>query len=77
MMNDKLEWTEKLGDAFLAQEDDVFSRIQFLRQKAEEAGNLKDTKQQKVSKVKDDSSNKEYIVIEPADPAIVYVPLYK
>ncbi|MFM7084244.1 MAG: DUF3300 domain-containing protein [Hyphomicrobium sp.] len=77
MMNEKLEWTEKLGDAFLAQEDDVFSRIQFLRQKAEEAGNLKDTKQQKVSKVKDEASSKGYIVIEPADPAIIYVPLYE
>ena len=41
MMSDKVEWTQKLGDAFLAQQDEVMDQIQFLRQKAQEAGNLK------------------------------------
>ena len=48
-MSDKLDWTQKLGDAFLAQQDEVMDEIQFLRQKAEAAGNLKSNKQQTVS----------------------------
>jgi len=77
MMSDKLEWTQKLGDAFLAQEDDVFARVQFLRQKAEEAGNLKTTEQQKVTKRADPETRVEYIVIEPAESNIIYVPVYQ
>lgn len=70
-MSEKLEWTQKLGDAFLAQQDDVFERIQFLRKKADESGNLKTTKQQKVKK------ETNYIVIESASPEVVYVPVYQ
>ena len=70
-MSEKLEWTQKLGDAFLAQQDDVMDRIQFLRKKAEAAGNLKTNSQQKVAKQDD------YIVIEPASPDVVYVPVYQ
>ena len=87
MMSDKLEWTQKLGDAFLAQQEDVFGRIQFLRQKADEAGNLKTTKQQKVTKQErtspppggeaSSSTQSVYYVIEPADPEVVYVPVYE
>jgi uncharacterized membrane protein YgcG len=76
-MSDKLEWTQQLGDAFLAQEDDVFARVQYLRQKADEAGNLKTTKQQKVTKQPDPETRTEYIVIEPAEPDVVYVPVYQ
>jgi uncharacterized membrane protein YgcG len=76
-MSDKLDWTQQLGDAFLAQEDDVFARVQYLRQKADEAGNLKTTKQQKVTKQPDPETRTEYIVIEPAEPDVVYVPVYQ
>jgi hypothetical protein len=76
-MSDKLEWTQQLGDAFLAQEDDVFARVQYLRQKADEAGNLKTTKQQKVTKQADPETRTEYIVIEPAEPDVIYVPVYQ
>ena len=48
MLNDKLDWTQKLGDAFLAQQSDVMDAVQRLRVKAEAAGNLKSTEQQKV-----------------------------
>src|SRR5262245_45979765 len=41
MMNEKLEWTSQLGEAFLAQPDDIQNAIQALRAKADEAGNLK------------------------------------
>ncbi len=70
MMNEKLDWTQKLGDAFLAQQKDVMSTIQKLRKKADEQGNLKTTKEQ-VVKVE-----QETIIIESADPKVVYVPAY-
>ena len=75
MMSDQLEWTEKLGDAVLAQEPDVMDQIQYLRDKADEAGNLKSNEQQTVSKKSSDG--KEYIYIEPASPEVVYVPVYE
>ncbi len=70
MMNDKLDWTQKLGDAFLAQQKDVMSTVQKLRAKAQASGNLKTTKEQKVV-VQD-----QVIVIQPADPQVIYVPTY-
>jgi hypothetical protein len=50
MMNDKLDWTRDLGDAFLAQQADVLDAMQRLRQRADNAGNLKTTEQQRVVK---------------------------
>lgn len=70
-MSDKLDWTQKLGDAFLAQQADVMDRVQFLRKKADEAGSLKSNKQQKVTK------QTNYIIIESAVPQTVYVPVYQ
>jgi len=77
MMGDKLEWTQKLGDAFLAQQDEVMDQIQFLRQKAQDAGNLKSNKQQTVSTQAGEASGQQVIVIEPSDPETVYVPVYE
>ena len=48
MMNDELDWTQKLGDAFLAQQSDVMDAVQVLRNKAKAQGNLESNKQQKV-----------------------------
>lgn len=70
MMSEKLDLTQKLGDAFLAQQKDVMKAIQTLRAKAEVAGNLKSTKEQKVI------VEKETIIIQPANPQVVYVPTY-
>jgi hypothetical protein len=72
MMNEKLEWTEKLGDAVLSQQKDVMAGVQRLRQKAEESGNLKTTQEQKVIVEKETKT----IIIEPANPQVVYVPTY-
>ena len=52
-MSDKLDWTQKLGDAFLSQQDEVMDEIQVLRAKADDAGNLKSNKQQTVTKQSD------------------------
>jgi hypothetical protein len=49
MMSDKLDWTQKLGDAFLSQEADCLASVQSLRRKAAAAGTLKTTPQQKVT----------------------------
>jgi len=77
-MSDKLDWTQKLGDAFLAQQDEVMDEIQLLRSKAADAGNLKTTKQQKVVKeASSDGSGPPVYVIESASPETVYVPVYE
>ena len=70
MMAEKLDWTQKVGDAFLAQQKEVMGTVQKLRAKAQAAGNLKTTKEQ-VVKVE-----KEIIIIEPASPQVIYVPAY-
>ena len=74
MMNDKLDWTEALGDAVLAQQADVMDAIQRLRAKAQANGKLETTKQQKVTVTQD--AAQPVIVIEPASPDVVYVPYY-
>ena len=71
---DDIQWTADLGNAFLAQESDVMNAVQRMRQKAAGTGNLKSTPQQVVeTKV---IENKEVIVIEQANPQVVYVPSY-
>jgi len=72
MMNEQLEWTEKLGNAFLGQQKDVMASVQRLRRKAQESGNLKTTNEQKVVVEKET----QVIVIESASPQVVYVPAY-
>jgi len=70
MMDGNLDWTQKLGDAFLAQQPDVMATIQTLRARAQAAGYLQSTPQQTVS------VEPQAIGIEPATPQIVYVPVY-
>ena len=70
MMDDKIEWTQELGDAFLSDKQRVMATVQGLRQKAEASGNLQSNEQQKV--VKEQTT----IIIEPAQPDVVYVPTY-
>jgi hypothetical protein len=72
MMNEKLDWTQKLGDAFLAQQKAVMDTVQKLRSKAEAEGNLKSNEKQKVVVEKETKT----IIIEPSNPEVVYVPTY-
>jgi hypothetical protein len=74
MMSTKLSWTQKLGDAVLAQQPDVMDSVQRLRARAQASKKLETTKEQKVS-VRTEQ-NKQVIVIEPAQPGTVYVPYY-
>ena len=70
MMDANLDWTEGLGDAFMAQQADVMDAIQRLRQQAAAAGTLWSNDKQKVTE------EGQGIVIEPANPAYMYPPLY-
>jgi hypothetical protein len=70
MMSDQLDWTQKLGDAFLAQQSDVMDSIQRLRSQAQRAGNLSSNTQQNVV------TQGQTIVIQPAQPSVIYVPAY-
>ncbi len=79
MMNDKLSWMQQLGDAFLAQQEDVLGGVQALRAKADAEGSLKTTKQQTVKRetVTAASGGVESVyVIRPTNPEVVYVPVY-
>ena len=71
---DDVQWTTELGNAFLAQQSDVMDAIQRMRQKAQGTGALKSNEQVRVeSKVVE---SKTVIVIEQANPEVVYVPVY-
>ena len=69
-----IAWTDDLGNAFLAQENEVMDAVQRMRSKAVEKGALKTTEQQKVeTKVVE---NKTVVVVQPAKTEVVYVPSY-
>src|SRR5262249_33294627 len=70
MMNNNIDWMQQLGDAFLAQQADVMDSVQRLRQEALNNGTLRSTQQQLVS------TDGPYIVIVPAQPEVVYLPVY-
>lgn len=69
-MDENLEWTRQVGEAFLNQPEDVMATIQRLRAMAQSLGNLETTPQQIVE------VNDGEIDILPADPDVVYVPVY-
>jgi hypothetical protein len=70
MMDEKLDWTEKLGDAFLGQESQVMQTVQALRERAYAAGNLRSDPQVSVQR------EGETIVIDSPQPDVMYVPYY-
>jgi hypothetical protein len=74
MMSSKLDWTQKLGDAVLAQQEDVMDAVQRLRARAQANDKLKTTKEQTVTSRQ--VNDRSVVVIEQADPAVVYVPQY-
>jgi hypothetical protein len=74
LLAENIKWTTDLGNAFLAQQDDVMAAVQRMRKKAEQNGNLKSNEQQKVETKTVES--KQVIVIQQANPQVVYVPSY-
>jgi hypothetical protein len=76
-MAQKPEWIQQIGDAFLAQPNDVMDSVQRLRGQAQKAGNLKSNEQQNVVvQPASGTSTTQTIVIEPTNPEVVYVPSY-
>jgi len=90
-LGEKPDWVKNMGDAFLAQPDDVMDSVQRLRGKAQAAGNLKSNEQITVSTqapepapaaapqtvvVQQAAPPPQMIVIAPAQPSVVYVPAY-
>jgi hypothetical protein len=69
-MNQNLAWTSELGDAHVNDPQDLNQAVQTMRQRAQQAGNLKTSSQETVS------TNAKTIVIQPAAPDVVYVPQY-
>src|ERR1700688_2956589 len=69
-MDKNLSWTSSLGDAYYNQQQDVTDAVQVMRQRAQQSGNLKSTPQQTVT------TQGSTVVIQPADPQVVYVPAY-
>src|SRR5258706_13405765 len=69
-MDKNLSWTSSLGDAYANQQQDVTDAVQVMRQQAHRAGHLNTNEQEKVT------TQGNTIVIEPANPEVVYVPAY-
>jgi uncharacterized membrane protein YgcG len=69
-MDKNLSWTSALGHAYANQPQDVLNAVQVMRERAEQAGNLKSTSQETVT------TEGQTIVIQPANPQVVYVPEY-
>ncbi|UHQ20091.1 DUF3300 domain-containing protein [Lysobacter sp. KIS68-7] len=78
MLGSDIAWVQKLGDAFLAQPNDVMAMAQELRRKAQDAGNLKSNEYQKVMQEPTTvpGSSEKTIVIESTNPDVIYVPSY-
>ena len=70
-----IQWTTDLGNAFLAQESDVMDAVQRMRAKAHSKGTLKTSAQQKVE-TQTVEGGKQVIVVQQANPEVVYVPSY-
>jgi hypothetical protein len=75
LLSDNIQWTTDLGNAFLSQESDVMGAVQRMRRKAQDKGALHTTQQQTVETK--EIENKTVVVIEPANPEVVYVPTYE
>jgi Protein of unknown function (DUF3300) len=72
IMSDQLQWTQELGNAFLAQQAELMATVQSLRQEAMLAGNLKQSPECRCVI----RSSGGAISILPADPQVVCAPVY-
>jgi hypothetical protein len=71
LMNDDIDWTWRLGEAVIAQQQDVLSAIETFRDRAYNAGNLKSDEYQTVAR------NDGHIEISPVADDVIYVPYYE
>jgi hypothetical protein len=70
-----IQWTTDLGNAFLAQQADVMNAVQRMRAKARSKGALESNAQQRVE-TRIVEGDQEVIVVDPANPQVIYVPYY-
>ncbi|MBB2175221.1 DUF3300 domain-containing protein [Gluconacetobacter johannae] len=76
-MNGNLGWTQQLGYAFANQQKDVLDSVQRLRRQAQAQKHLQSTPQQTVrTQAPSEGGSQETIIVEPAQPDVVYVPTY-
>src|SRR5712692_7987571 len=69
-MDKNLSWSSSLGEAYVNDPQDVTDAVQEMRQEAQKAGHLNSSEQERVT------TEGNTIIIEPADPQVVYVPAY-
>jgi hypothetical protein len=74
LLDDNLQWTTELGNAFLDQQSGVMDAVQRMRKKAKDGGKLESSKEQKVEV--ETVESKTIIKIVPSDPQVIYVPTY-
>jgi hypothetical protein len=74
MMCMEMDWTTELGTAFQTDEAGVLDAVQRLRKQASEMGTLKTSEQMKV--VTEERNDQPVIVVQPANPEVIYVPQY-
>src|ERR1700730_773317 len=84
MMNEKLDWTQQLGDAFLAQQSELLDVVQRLRARADANGQLKSTPEQRVTitprgggQQPSTAAPANVYAMEPTNPEEYYVPVYE
>lgn len=70
MLDQNLQWTTDLGNAYYNQPQDVLQTIQVMRQRGQAAGTLQNSSWETVS------NDQGYLEVAPANPAVVYVPAY-
>jgi hypothetical protein len=75
MLDANLEWTERLGEAYLADPAAVMDAVQRLRRRAQLAGRLVTTPQEIVRTELEPSRIEETVTIEAPGPQVVYVPI--
>jgi uncharacterized membrane protein YgcG len=69
-MDKNLSWTSSLGEAYANDPQAVTDTVQTMRQQAQKAGKLNSNDQENVT------TQGNTIVIQPANPDVVYVPAY-
>jgi len=74
MLNRDIRWTTDLGNAFLAQQQDVMAAVQRMRVRAQQNGRLSSNAEQTVTT--ETQNGQSAVVIEPAQPQVIYVPVY-
>src|SRR5262245_64862696 len=75
LLSDNIAWMTDLGNVFLAQQADVMDAVQRMRARAQSNGNLNTTPEQTVQ-MQTVGGGEQAIVIEPADPGMLYIPSY-